>query len=86
MAFNSAVAVELVLIVKCPYSCKDKPFQQRTEEESFLEEKVSGDLVVKKNHAYYLYLVILSYGEKTTQFDKEFLLMYILLQKLFNPH
>lgn len=42
-----------VLEIKCPYSCKDKAFEQRAEEQSFFLENVNGDLVLKKNHAYY---------------------------------
>ena len=71
-----------ILEIKCPYSCKDKPFEHRAEEQSFFLENVSSDRVLKKNHAYYYQVqlqmiqdtVILSFGEKKTQFDKELLL------------
>ena len=43
-----------VLEIKCPYSCKEKPFDERAQERSFfLEAGASGDLVLKKEHAYY---------------------------------
>ena len=59
-----------VLEIKCPYSCKDKPFEHRAEEQSFFLENVSGDLVLKKNHAYYyqVQLQIKLYGTRYCDF------------------
>lgn len=82
-----------VLEIKCPYSCKDVPFEHRAEEQSFSLESISGDLVLE-NHPYYYQVQLqmklygtrycdLSFGEKKAQFDKEFLYMYTLFPKLF---
>ena len=59
-----------VLEIKCPYSCKDKPFEHRAEEQSFFLENVSGNLVLKKNHAYYyqVQLQIKLYGTRYCDF------------------
>jgi len=43
-----------VLEIKCPFSCKEKKFEERAQDQSFFMEKnASGDLVLKKGHAYY---------------------------------
>ena len=43
-----------VIEVKCPYSCKQKSFEQRTEDSQFfLKQDEKGDLYLDPYHAYY---------------------------------
>jgi len=43
-----------VLEIKCPYSCREKSFEERAKQQSFfLEEDDRDNLHLKENHPYY---------------------------------
>ena len=46
------------LEIKCPYLCKDKTLEEKCKEKTFCFESKNGNLILKKDHAYYYQIQI----------------------------